>query len=160
MPCLVTQSCQTLQELHPAKLLCPWNSPGKNTKVGCHVLLQGIFPNQGSNPGLLYCLSHRGSPSILEWVAIPSCRGSSHPRDQTQVSHNAGRFLTIWATREAMNTGVSSMVLCVSLDAFHIMRDQLHGSDGNFLINEVCLYNLNQATFITLDLSFFMSTLR
>ena len=38
---------------------------------------------------------------ILEWVASPFSRGSSQPRDQTQVSHIAGRFLTFWATREA-----------------------------------------------------------
>ena len=52
--------------------------PGKNPGVGCHALLQEIFPNQGSNPGLPYCrrvlyhLSYQGSPRILEWVAIPS----------------------------------------------------------------------------------------
>ena len=39
-----------------ARLLCPWDSPGKNTEVGCHALLQGIFPTQGSNPHLLYLL--------------------------------------------------------------------------------------------------------
>ena len=38
----------------PIRLLCPWDSLGKNTGVGCHSLLQGIFPTQGSNPGLLY----------------------------------------------------------------------------------------------------------
>ena len=38
-------------ELQPARLLCPWDSPGKNTGVGCHSLLQGIFPAQGLNPG-------------------------------------------------------------------------------------------------------------
>ena len=49
----------------------PWNSPGKNAGVGCHSLLQEIFPTQGSNPGLLhcrqilYCLSHKGNPQIL-----------------------------------------------------------------------------------------------
>ena len=37
---------------------------------------------------------------ILEWVAIPFSRGSSQPRDWTQVSHIAGRFFTSWATRE------------------------------------------------------------
>ena len=37
-------------------LLCPWDSPGKNTRVGCHSLLQGIFPNQGLNPTLLFYL--------------------------------------------------------------------------------------------------------
>ena len=61
----------------------PWNSPGQNTGVGCHALLQGIFPTQGSNPGLLHCrqilyqLSHKGSPRILEWVAYPFSSGSS-----------------------------------------------------------------------------------
>ena len=40
---------------------------------------------------------------ILEWVAGPFSRGSSQPRDWTQVSHIAGRFFTIWATREALN---------------------------------------------------------
>ena len=55
--------------LSPARLLCLWNSPGKNTRVGCHFLLLGIFPTLGPNPGLLhcrwilYCLSHQGSPS-------------------------------------------------------------------------------------------------
>ena len=39
---------------------------------------------------------------ILEWVAIPFSRGSSQPRDRTQVSHVAGGFFTVWATREAI----------------------------------------------------------
>ena len=37
---------------------------------------------------------------ILEWVAVPFSRGSSQPRDRTQVPHIAGRFSTSWATRE------------------------------------------------------------
>ena len=41
--------------LKPARLLCPWNSPGKNTATGCHSLLQGVFLTQGSNLGLLHC---------------------------------------------------------------------------------------------------------
>ena len=58
-------------ELQSARLLCPWNSPGKNTGVDCHSLLQGIFPTQGSNLGLLPCrmilyhMSHQGSLAIL-----------------------------------------------------------------------------------------------
>ena len=40
--------------LYPARLLCSWNSPGKNIGVGCHFLLQGIFLTQGSNPHLLH----------------------------------------------------------------------------------------------------------
>ena len=42
-------------KLQPARLLCPWDSPGKNPRVGFHFLLQGIFPTQGSNPGLPHC---------------------------------------------------------------------------------------------------------
>ena len=41
-----------LNGLWPVRLLCPWDSPGKNTGVGCHFLLQGIFLTQGSNPHL------------------------------------------------------------------------------------------------------------
>ena len=58
----------------PARLLCPWNFPGKNTGVGSHSFLQGIFLTQGSNPGLLhwqqilYCLSHQGrSPYVFSY---------------------------------------------------------------------------------------------
>ena len=60
--------------LQSTRFLCPWDFPGKDTwkgnGVGCHFLLQGIFPTQGSNPGLLYCrqilyrLSYKGSPFI------------------------------------------------------------------------------------------------
>ena len=48
---------------------------------------------------------------ILEWVAFPVSRGSSQPRDWTQVSRIAGRFFTSWATREAKNIGVGSLSL-------------------------------------------------
>ena len=48
---LVTQLSPTLCNSMVTRLLCPWNSPGKNIGVGCHVLLQGIFLTQGSNTG-------------------------------------------------------------------------------------------------------------
>ena len=44
--------------LQPTRLLCPWDSPGKNTGAGCHVLLQGIFMTRGSNQHLLCTNSH------------------------------------------------------------------------------------------------------
>ena len=149
-------------------LLYPLDSPGKNTGVGCHALLQRIFLTQGSNPGLHFHLHQEALSSsslsaikvvssaylslsiflpellipacdssslafcmmysacklsktgdniqvfmysfpnlepvccsmsssihfVLEWVDMPSSRGSSQPRDQTQVSHIAGRFFT------------------------------------------------------------------
>ena len=46
--------CATLRSA-AFQALCPWDSPGKKTWVGCHALLQGIIPNQGSNLGLLPC---------------------------------------------------------------------------------------------------------
>ena len=73
------------------RLLCSWNSPGKNTGAGGHSLLQGIFPTQGSNLGLLRCgqilyhLSHQGNPGwstaiwmqemllLIRWLPIPLC---------------------------------------------------------------------------------------
>ena len=90
----VTQSCPTL--CYPMD--CPWNSPGQNTGVNSLSLLQGIFPAQGLDPGLLYCrwilyqLSHKGSPRTLEWVTYPFSSGSSRPRDQPGVSCIANRF--------------------------------------------------------------------
>ena len=69
--------------LQPTRLLCPWDFPGKDTGVGFHSLLQGIFPTQGANPGLLHCrqilywLSYKGSPNLLlatlEFPQAPSC---------------------------------------------------------------------------------------
>ena len=55
--CSVSQSCPNLGNPKPARLLFPWESPGKNTGVSYLFLLQGIFPIQGSNPFLL-CLLH------------------------------------------------------------------------------------------------------
>ena len=58
----------TPMDAKSTRLFCPWNSPGKNTGVGCHFLLQGIFPTQESNLHLFYqqayslILGHLGSP--------------------------------------------------------------------------------------------------
>ena len=69
----VAQSCPTLCDpMEPARPLCLWDSLGKNTRVCCLALLQGIFPTQRSNPGLLHCrwipLSHLGSPAIQHFL--------------------------------------------------------------------------------------------
>ena len=95
--------------LQPHGLYSPWNSPGQNTGVGSLSLLQGIFPTQGLNPGLPHCrwilyqLSHKRSPGILERVAYPFSSRSSQPRNQTGVSCIAGGFFTSWAIREAQD---------------------------------------------------------
>ena len=84
--CLVTQLCLTLcdsMDCSPPGSSVHGDSPGNNTEVGCHALLQGIFPIQGLKPGLPHCrrilyhLSHQGSPIIPEWVAYPFSRDIS-----------------------------------------------------------------------------------
>ena len=83
------------------------DSTGKNVGVSCHAFLQGIFPTQGSKPGLLHCrqilyqLSHKGSPRVLEWVAYPFSSRSSWPRNGTGISCITDGFFTNWAMREA-----------------------------------------------------------
>ena len=104
-------------------LYSPRNSPGQNTGVGSLTLLQGIFPTQGLNPGLPHCrqilyqLSHKGSPKILEWVDYPFSSGSSQPRNQSRVSCIAGGFFTNWAIREAHHTllAISIILLAISV---------------------------------------------
>ena len=95
------ESCSVVSDsLRPHGLHGPWDSPGQNTGVGSLSLLQGIFPTQGSNPGLLHWrwilhhVSHKVSPRILEWAAFPFSRGSSRPRDRTRVSRIAGGSFT------------------------------------------------------------------
>ena len=111
--CLVTQLCLTLCD--PMDYSSPGSSvhgdsPGKNTRVGSHALLQAMSPMQGLNPGLLhcmqilYCLRHQQSPRILEWVTYPFSRGSSQPRNRTRVSCIAGGFFTSWATRDTLES--------------------------------------------------------
>ena len=106
-----SESCSVVSDSSwPHGLYSPWNSPGQNTGVGSLSLLQGIFPTQGLNPGLPHCrqilyqLSHKGSPRILEWVIFPFSSRSSRPRNQTRVSCITGGFFTNWAIREALNT--------------------------------------------------------
>ena len=76
---------------HLNGLYTPWNSPGQNMGVGSPSLLQGIFPTQGLNPGLPHCrrilyqMSHKGSPRILEWVAYPFSSRSSQPRNHRRT---------------------------------------------------------------------------
>ena len=74
--CMLRVSALQSRALEPTRLLCPWDSPGKNTGVGCHALLQGIFPTQRLNPSVLSLLHpalagrffnhehHLGSPQL------------------------------------------------------------------------------------------------
>ena len=80
---------------------------------GTFSLLQGIFPIQRLNPGLPHCrrilyqLSHKGSPRILEWVTYPFSSRSSWPRNRTQVSCIAEGFFTNWSRRTIQEKGLN-----------------------------------------------------
>ena len=71
------------------QLLCPWDSPGKNTGVACHALLQGIFPTQGSNPGLPHCrqilyhLSRPGKPMNIGVGSLSLLQGIFPTQEST-----------------------------------------------------------------------------
>ena len=132
---LITQGSEShsvvSDSLRPHGLSSPWNSPGQNTGVGSHSLFQGIFPTQGSNPGLPHCrqilyqLSHQGSPRILECVAYPFSSESSWPRNWTGVSCIAGRFFTSWATRKGPNYTSNSFQLSATGEVDAILREQV-----------------------------------
>ena len=96
----------------PTRLPRPWDSPGKNTGVGCHFLLQCMKVKSesevlewGAIAFSVYQLSHKQSPRILEWVAYPFSSRSSQPRNWTGLSCIASRFFMNWAIREALKWG-------------------------------------------------------
>ena len=83
--------------LQPARFLCPWDSPGKNTGVGCHFLLQGIFLTQGSNPGLLHCRK------ILYHLSYMQILSSTHQNNNDNI-HNILWFIKVLYTFSHLNT--------------------------------------------------------
>ena len=105
---LVAQSCPTLynpMDCSPPGFSVQGDSPGQNTGVGCHALLQGIFLTQGSNPGLLhcrqilYCLSHQGS-----------CIPSNHPGRGLQESESVS--LSVMSNSDSVDCRGPSRLLC------------------------------------------------
>ena len=116
-------SCVQLFEIpwtvQPAMLLCPWDSPGKNTGVGYHFLLQGIFPTQGSNQSLLY---------FLHWQA------DSLPLSQLRAQitgyilfHSCERLLGDMAHQIKENKNRSKYVTQVKKGPFHVITVTLWG---------------------------------
>ena len=65
--CWVEPNFYRTHGVRPIRLLCPWHFPGENTGVGCHYLLQGIFPTQGSNPSLLRADALPSEPAHCEF---------------------------------------------------------------------------------------------
>ena len=85
-------------ELYPARLLCPWNSPGKNTGVGSHSLLQGNFLTQGSNPCLLDCrrilyhLNHLFKRLVTSLLSLDFVLGKYFSCTRQKYKQNLGHW--------------------------------------------------------------------
>ena len=99
----------------PGSALCPGlsGSLGKPADPFMRAVLSCLVM---SNSATWWTIAHQAPLSMeipqvrtLEWVAMPSCRGSSQPRDRTQVSPIAGGFFTIWATRPLHRLRLSTM---------------------------------------------------
>ena len=87
-------------ELQPTRLFCPWNSPGKNTGVGCHSLLQGVFLTQGSNLGLLHCRQ-----TLYHWATRKA------PESKTNCQFFSGHCVPLTTIQDQLwHGGVSSLV--------------------------------------------------
>ena len=83
--------------LRPHGLYSPWNSPGQNIGVGSLSLLQGIFPTQGSHPGLPHCrwilyqLSYQGSPNVQKW-GLNEIMGAKPTEAHGELSRNVSTY--------------------------------------------------------------------
>ena len=124
--CLVTQSCPTLCDpmyCSPPGSSVHGDSPGKNTGVGCHALLQGDLPNPGIEPRspalqqILYCLSHHGSPRILTGVGSLSLLQGIFPTPEL----NSGVLHCRWFLYQLSYQGspiiliVCQFIICILL---------------------------------------------
>ena len=138
--CSVVSDSLQPQELQPARLPCPWDSPGKKTGVGCHALLQGIS-TQGSNPHLL-CLLHwqagslplvpPGKPesSALEADFLPPEPSGSLTLETHNSRYRAALFLeqvlflgghtTIYLTDPYLAAGFQSFALTIVMNGMVI----------------------------------------
>ena len=102
----------------------------QNTGVDSLSLLQGIFPIQVSSSGLPYCrqilyqLSHKGSPRILEWVTYPFSSGSSWPRNQARFSCITGGFFTNWAIRVSLSADFPAETLQGQKELAHVQSTE------------------------------------
>ena len=133
--------------LQPARLLCPWDSPGKNTGVGCHALLQEIFPTQGSNPGLphfrwiLYHLSHQGSPRLLGQVAYLFSRTAPNVTFDGCTLQGANKSGTIVYGYASSTSNAVIVKNCTADNLQYIVSSRQTGS-SSVLIENVIATNM------------------
>ena len=115
--------------------ICPWDSSGKNTGVGCHFLLQGIFPTQGSNPWLLHYLHWHvgslplGSPWKYHWLAL-------HNRHLSHSVLEAGKSkIKVSANSMPSDIPLPGLQTVSDLLLHDVERDHLSGISANKDIN-------------------------
>ena len=115
-------TCSNPMDYQPTRLLHPWDCPGKSTGVGYHFLLQGIFPTQGSNPGLPLCRqtllpseppgkSKAGECRLNSWVKKIPCRRKWQPTPVFLLGESQGRGSLVgcrlWGRTESDTTEVT-----------------------------------------------------
>ena len=141
--------------LQPARLLCAWNCPGRNTGVGCHSLFQGIFSTQGLNPGLPHCrqilyhLSHQGSPkdhvcvkvsvSHVQLFATPGTAAHQPPFSWNSPGKNSA-------------VGSHSLLQGIFHDCYLFSRSSVPGlggprADGDLAVSPSVILGRGQDTF-------------
>ena len=125
LSCSVMSNSLQPPGLQPARLLCPWDSPGKNTGVGCHFLLQGIFPTQGLNLCLLHwqvdslplshlCFTHDSEYMSVLFFSLSVCPTLSFPC----CVHKSVLYICLSITSLQIDSSISFLqipYLCINL---------------------------------------------
>ena len=146
---------QLCDPMYPPGSSVHGDSPGKNAVLGCHALLQGIFPTHGLNPRfphcgwILYRLSHQESPRILGWVAYPFSRGSSQPRNFYQLSYQGSLDEKPTSQQQCLGLKQSRASCMYSENSPNIWKKFLHGYMPLY-INHIFSYLLMQIMMFTL----------
>ena len=156
--------------LQPHGLYSPWSSPGQNTGVGSLSLLQGIFPIHGSKPGLLHCrwvlyqLSHKGSPRILEWASLSTELLGKPFKDYscTYIRHISQVFsfcccyfsgcFPLHVLFAAAPITVSSGSQMLSSAMFYLL---VISSSIFFIWHYICIYSMSLPSMLNSNASFF-----
>ena len=122
--CLVTQLCPTLcnpMECSPPGSSVHGDSPGKNTEVSCHALLQEIFPTQGWSPGLLHCrqilyhFSHQWDAGLRIWFSM-QLRDAVYDLFSKEKKKCPSRSYWCYTlTQGCWNLGIVSEASCISV---------------------------------------------
>ena len=130
--CVHARSCPTLFWPTPwtvaHQALCSWDFPGKNTGVGCHSLLQGVFSTQGLNPRHLHCTRlfitcHQGSPQLMMQVLKQLFGNSFLQRSYLECVHREGES---FLSRELYIHDSKT-----KWDTARIYQDTMQASKGN-----------------------------